>query len=145
MEILLIVLACAAIVLLGYLAQYLLNKIKGGKSIFSKELPTSFKIVFASLLIIGAMGLVILCSIKCPDMLNFLGFLAPLLAITIIGIFSKGGLSLIGINGGEPKTKKEKPPMDEKSAKYFRQRNIVLIIIFSLILIGIIQDILAQL
>lgn len=145
MEILLIVLACAAIVLLGYLAQYLLNKIKGGKSVFSKELPTPFKIVFASLLIIGAMGLVILCSIKCPDMLNFLGFLAPLLAITIIGIFSKGGLSLIGINGGEPKIKKQKPPMDEKSAKYFRQRNVVLIIILSLVLIGIIKDILAQL
>lgn len=108
MEIL-IVLGCVAVVGLGYLVQYLVNKVKKGNSVLSKELSSSFKITFLVILLVVEVALVIFINLNWPSLSGtMLTILVPLTVIIIIGLFSKSGISFVGVSGGKAKSEMKK-------------------------------------
>jgi hypothetical protein len=142
MEIL-IVLGCIVIVTLGYLLQRLVNKIKNGDSVLAKKLSIQTKVVITIILVLFGIGIITYTETVNPEANKiFIRGLAPLIALIVVSLFVKDGLSLIGINfkGKEsPQITLEKSPTN-KNTSYFKQRRIIIIIIVSLIVLIFLAD-----
>lgn len=140
MEIL-IILGYAILVFFGVFLQKSLNKIKEGNSALAKEIPKSFKVAMLMVLVIVGGVLVTIVAVKDKALtISLMPVMAGFIAMIIIAIFSKSGLSLIGINGGVFSKEKASGDNKKNNKAYFKKRNIVLIIIAVIMTILFIVD-----